>query len=148
MVFGNPPTSGSNPDPSMQGTGKELGRIPLGDYGYIVISDDGCNDDDVTFQFEDENGVRRHSGIALNRIRRIEGDSGFSGLFDAIKDVLESHDGCVDGSNSATPPLPRYTGGPIICHDCGLTWPGKRNQTPDPNQPDTCPKCHEDDEDL
>lgn len=126
-------------DTSKRGTGDELGRIDLGRLGTIIIRDDGDPDECITNRCADDPDKFRSVYDAVYEARQELGD-------DVIMEELSklAFDPPTPEPSMKRPPLPRYTAGPFQCHECGLTWPEKRNKTPELGEPDTCPECYED----
>lgn len=115
---------------SLQGTGEELGRIEIPDVGTVIFEDDGCGDSDTRIKFEDVDGRGYSSLIATVPTRNSEGDEH---VVDRLASVGGGTVATDSGSGFERP-------GSFQCDDCGRTWPGKDNQTPDGDE-DTCPEC-------
>lgn len=124
-------------DQSYEGTGDTFATIDLGELGELRFQDDGDNDPYVrSIKLADSDGNEVNANAGLRKARREHGDV-------AVKEAIETAGRSVasDSESSGTP----TTIGPFVCDGCGLTWPGKRDQTPASHE-NTCPNCHEEDD--
>lgn len=130
-------------DDKFEGTGDEIGRIDLGEFGDVVIEDDGHHDNDVYAKFDDPSGgliqAGRHYKIA--EYRRNHGDEALKECLDDLS-VSESSGGST-ANGGGSDDSPTSFGRPVAfkCDQCNRTFPRTRNATADDPAADVCDEC-------
>lgn len=130
------------------GSGDELGRLDLGDFGTYVIEDDGDSDSFVHSRIETDDGDARFSNISnlvMDLRRSGMDDSEIKDTFDDLNRRLR-HDPTTrpkgDKKSSSTGAM----SGPVAfkCSECGRTCPRTWNTNPGGGS-DVCKECDDGD---
>lgn len=123
------------PDDRYHGTGVEFCRIDLGEIGTVVVEDDGDPDPCASVRLAGDDG--QHHPPLFGPVTNARATHGDTRTLEMLQDA--SMDVTTDGTTSTSPSGP-IVPQPFKCDGCGLTWPGKDNQTPDGPE-DWCPEC-------